>query len=457
MLGEVFDAFLKESPVSVLFRATLERALAPARLDDLFARAAERQRSGELLFSACVELMAMVVSRTRRSVHAAYRSDADRFGVSVRSLYSKLAGIEPRVTEELVASTAADLGAVMQSLKAAPHATPLEGYEVRVLDGNYLSGTDHRLTELRTLGAAALPGMTLCVYDPQRNLVRGLIACEDGHANERRLIDQVLPGVEAGQCWLADRNFSVHAFLFGVAGRDACFVVRQHTQLVGEPVGRRRKVGRVEGGTLYEQGLRVKEKSGQTLTLRRLTIRLDEPTRFDEDELHLLTNLPEGVDAKRVAESYRGRWTIEAAFMHLATALRSEVNTLGYPDAALFAFGIGLLLYNVLALIEAAIETSQPRRANKTRRLSPYYIAEEVSSVYRGMMIAVPPECWREAFAALSNDRFAKQLLCIAKKVNTAALLTNPRTPKKPPPKRKSGGRGGHVSTHKLLAERNTS
>ena len=34
----------------------------------------------------------------------------------------------------------------------------LPGYHVRLLDGNHLPGSEHRLKELRTIGAGALPG-----------------------------------------------------------------------------------------------------------------------------------------------------------------------------------------------------------------------------------------------------------------------------------------------------------
>jgi IS4 transposase len=453
MLGSVFEAFLKASPVSVLYRAAIERALSPERLDALFARTAERQRVGELMFSTCVDLMTLVVARVRKSVHAAHRAHSDRLGVSVRSLYNKLAGIEPCVTEELVAATAADLAAVMAAMKALRRA-PLAGYEVRVLDGNYLGGTEHRLAELRPLGAAALPGMTLCLYDPQRNLVNSIIACEDGHANERGLIGRVLLKAEPGQCWVADRNFSVCSFLFGLSEREAYFVVRQHPQLVGQPVGRVKKGGRAGDAALSEQSLRVTNPRGETLLLRRVSLHLAQPTRFGDREVHLLTNLPAGVTAGQVAGVYRDRWSIETAFMHLATVLRSEVNTLGYPDAALFAFGIGLLLYNVLALLEAAVETAQPRRACRDRRLSPYYLADEISGVYRGMMIAVPPPYWRDAFAGLSPAQFARELLAIARRVEVQPLLANPPPKKTAPTPKTRGTRGAHVATQRLLQKR---
>jgi IS4 transposase len=452
MIGRVFDAFLAGSPVSVMFRATLERVLSADRMDVIFAEAATRQKVGELLFSTCVDLMALVVARVRKSVHAAYRAQADRVGVSVQSVYNKLAGIEPRVSEQMTTTTAADLTEAMRRMRVRPQ-TPLPGYDVRILDGNYLSGTEHRLEELRTLGAAALPGMTLCLFDPQWQLVRDVVACEDGHANERGLVDRVLPKAEAGQCWVADRNFCIHAVLFGLARRQAFLVIRHHPQVVGELLGRRRKAGRAADGTLYEQPLRVTGDDGQILVLRRVTVVLDRPTRFGETEVHLLANLPQRVSAVRIAATYRNRWSIETAFMHLATVLRSEVNTLGYPDAALFGFCIGLLLYNVLAFLESALRTAHPRRTG-AQALSMYYLADEISGVYRGMMIAVPAAHWRKAFAELTPQEFADSLLMIAKRVDLAQFRANPPPRKKPPPKRQSGHRGNHVSTYKILQKR---
>jgi IS4 transposase len=352
----------------------------------------------------------------------------------------------------MVSATSGEMAALLPPMGFRPQ-TPLAGYDVRVVDGNYLAGTEHRLAELRHLGAAALPGMALCIYDPQCQLVRDVIACQDGHANERSLVDRVLPRVEAGQCWVADRNFCFFAFLFGVAARQAFFVVRQHPQVVGELRGKRRTLRRVEGGTLYEQELSVTNRHGESLILRRITIELDQPTRFQETEIHLLTNLPPRIAAKAIAAVYRNRWSLETAFMHLATVLRSEVNTLGYPDAALFGFSIGLLLYNVLSFLEAALHSAH-RRKLTGHSLSMYYLADEISGVYRGMMIAVPAHHWTTAFATLTAKTFVQQMLWLAKKVEINQFLTNPPSTKKPPPKRKSGYRGNHVATFRVLQQR---
>jgi hypothetical protein len=452
MVNEVFGPFIEGSPVSIMFRATLERVLSAAKMDAIFSQAAVRQKTGELLFSTCVDLMALVVAKVRKSVHAAYRAQADRMQVSVRSIYNKLAGIEPQVCERMVSATAGEMADLLPQMGVRPQSL-LAGYDVRVVDGNYLAGTEHRLVELRHLGAAALPGMALCIYDPQRKLVRDVIVCQDGHANERSLVDRVVPRVEAGQCWIADRNFSFFAFLFEVAARQAFFVVRQHPQVVGELIGKRKKLPRVEGGTLFEQGLSVTNRHGENLELRRITIELDQPTRSGDTEIHLLTNLPPRMGAKAIAAVYRNRWSLETAFMHLATVLRSEVNTLGYPDAALFGFSIGLLLYNVLSFLEAALHTVH-RRKLTSHSLSMYYLADEISGVYRGMMIAIPAHHWTAAFAVLTPQAFAEQMVWLAKKVEVRPFFTNPPSTKKPPPKRQSGYRGNHVATFRVLQKR---
>ena len=111
--------------------------------------------------------------------------------MSVQSLYQKLAGIEPAVSEALVKETAIDLGAIIERMKAAV-AGPLAGFDVRIVDGNHLKGTHHRLKELRLVGDAALPGHTIAVLDPQRQLIEKVVVCPDGHANQKPLFRRLL-------------------------------------------------------------------------------------------------------------------------------------------------------------------------------------------------------------------------------------------------------------------------
>lgn len=448
MFGQVFDPFVKQSAVTVMFRAVLERALSAERLDRLFERTARRQYYRELLFSTCVDLMAMVVAGTRKSVNDAYRALADEATVSVRAVYDKLSKLEPGVSEALVRETAFRLREVLTSRKATL-GEPLAGYRVRILDGNHLAATQHRLKPLRTCGAGPLPGWALVVLDQQSQLVEHVVTCEDAHANERTMLPCVLELAEAQDCWIADRNFCTYPFLFGLAARDAVFVIRQHGQVEGQLQAARKRIGRTASGTVFEQPLVVTLKT-ESLTLRRMTVELDQPTRAGETEVHILTNLPPSIRATQIADLYLQRWQIETAFMHLATALRSEINTLGYPDAALFGFCLGLVLYNVLVVLQAALRQAHPRELRQ-RRLSFYYLGGEIASVYRGLMIAIPPTNW-QFLSQLSAAEFTQAMRHLAAQVRITAFLANPRPKTKPPPKRRPrAASGSHVATHRLL------
>jgi hypothetical protein len=292
----------------------------------------------------------------------------------------------------------------------------------------------------------------LVVYDPDAGLVTAMVGCEDGHAQERAALPAVLDRVRPREVWIADRNFCTTAFLFGLALRGAKFVIRQHRQtLHWEPVGRRRAAGRCDGGRVWEQTVALRDGNGLRFVGRRVTVVLDTPTRDGDTEVHILTNLPAGVaSAARVAELYRRRWTIEAAFAELAQALSGEIDTLGYPRAALFAFGLALAAANVLAAVKAAVRAAHPGAA---AAVSGYYLADELAGTYRGMMIAIGPEHWA-VFGSLGEAEMARVLKDLAGRVDVARYRKHPRGPKKPPARRKRDPGQPHVATARLLADR---
>jgi hypothetical protein len=449
---DVIELFARKSPVCVMVRATLENILSDERLNGLFEETAQRQYCRELTFASCAELMSLVVARIRPSVHAAYAVSED-ISVSATSVYNKLQGIEPTVCERLVGDTAQDMAAVIDELDA-PLEGPLPGWEVRILDGHHLAGTDHRIAELRRLGAAALPGQTIPILDPQRKLIEGVVVCEDGHANERSLIPRVLERVQAGQCWIGDRAYSTMDMFFGTAQRKAKFIIRQHSGLQGQLQGPRKKVGPTGTGVVYEQALRISHLDGRTMDVRRITIDLDGKTRKGEAEVHVLTNLPSRVPALKIAQAYRQRWRIETAFAEVTTTLRCELNTLGYPDAALFGFCIALVIYNVLSVTQAALRASQTPTRKIERNISMYALTDEIAGVWRGMEIAVPDDAWTETYARLTTKQLASRLLALARKTNLKRFTTHKWTTKRKQPTRKSGNRGNHVSTQQILEKR---
>lgn len=298
-----------------------------------------------------------------------------------------------------------------------------------------------------------MPGQALAVLDPDRMLIVDLFPCEDGEAQERRILPEVIPSARERDLWIADRNFCTTSFLFGLARQGACFLIRQHASTLSwDKETRPHKIGRCETGVIYEQKLCLQDGNGQ-LWVRRITIRLDKPTRSGETEIHLLTNLPrKHANAYRVAELYLKRWTIENAFQEIEQALRSEINTLGYPGAALLGFAIAVLTYNVLSVAKWAIEVEHHESIQR-EQLSGYYLAGAVSADYGGMMIALPEEDWTDRFGSLTPKQFTAHLRNCAQYVRPDTFRKNVRGPKRPKPKRSSGAIDHHVSTARLIAE----
>jgi len=452
VLDDIFERFAQQSPVTVMARAALEHPLSPRAIDALFEQTAQRQYTRTLLFSSVVDLMGTVVAKIQPAVNAAYRAKADALGVSLGAVYDKLERLEPGLSAELVPHTARTLVPVVTAM-GGERAAWRPGYQVKILDGNHLAGTEHRLKELRTIGAGALPGHALVVLDRQAMLVSDVFPCEDGHAQERSLLGSVLETLRAGEVWVADRNFCTTGLLFGIDRRGGHFVIRQHAATLPiESMGQRRACGRSETGAVFAQEMRLSDGEGGTMVVRRITVELDTPTRDGEAEVPILTNLPaEAAEALAIASLYRRRWTVEAAFGELATSLNGEVNTRGYPKAALFAFCVALVSYNVMSVVKAALRSVHGEEA--VEGLSFSYLADEVAGTHRGMMIAIPEDEWA-VFHGLTAAAFGRVLLDLAAGVRLSSYRKQVRGPKRPQPKRESGAKIKHVSTAKLLEKR---
>ena len=185
-----------------------------------------------------------------------------------------------------------------------------------------------------------------------------------------------------------------------------------------------------------------------------MTVKLHVATRDGEQELRILTNLSiKAATALKVADLYRKRWSVETMFQEMTENLTCEIRTLGYPRAAVFAFCLALMAWNGMSVIHAALRNVHGEETVEDN-LSGYYLALEISQVYHGMMIAIPPAEW-EIFQNLTTLQLAALLKQLARKVSLKKLQKNTRGPKRRQPKRKYSGNGQHVATAKLLARRN--
>lgn len=453
-LSGMFQRFAEKAPMPVMARLVLERALAPTKLDAWFERTAPRQYTRELLFSSVIDVMSLVAFKVFPTVHAAYQERRDEIGVSVTSLYNKINCVDPQTSRALVRDTAAEMAADIVKMKGTRQPW-LPGYRVKILDGNCLAATEHRLEELRKTPAGPLPGKSLVVYDPSLEMVVDSFPCEDGHAQERSLLPDVVPTVQARDLWIMDRNFCTREFLEGIEDKHGTFICRLHRGLTFAAEGIERRVGSCETGVVYEKWVDVTPffKDGKTRRYRLIRVELKEETRDGEKELFLLTDLSKSAaNAKRIAQMYRRRWEIETMFQELEAHLHSEVTTLGYPKAALFAFSIAVVAYNALAVIKAALRRIHGEEAID-QGMSGYYVATALTRDYSGMMVALPPKSWSR-FRTSSHKEYLDLLSSIAAGVDLSRYRKNKRGPKKPRPPRTKFAKETHVSTARLLWER---
>lgn len=450
MLKELLKRFTDQAPVATMVNATLANVLSDAELDAIFRETACEQREGELLFSSVVSLLQLAVLKSKPSLHAAYQSQHEELGVSVKSVYDKLAGTELRVTRELVRRTSRKMRAIIEALGTGKREL-LTGYEVRILDGSHLRATERRLDVHRMINGSPLPGQALVVLDPQRMLLEDIFPCECGHAQERLILQQLIEDLKPGIVWIADRNFCTSFWLQEVSLNRAWFINRRHSLLPLEPIGELQKKGTTSTGTVYEQAVVHRDTYGAELKTRLIVLELNEKTGDGDLRIELLSNLPDDVSAASIADAYRERWTIEGVFGELTLSLNGEINTLAYPPAAILAYALALVSYNVLTVVRSAVSVVQG--AEQANQMSIYYMADEVASVSLGMQIALPHTWWHQEFGHLDATSLANRLKAMAGKVELRKYQKHIRGPKKPKPKR-SGSRQ-HVSTQKLLSKKN--
>ncbi len=116
-----------------------------------------------------------------------------------------------------------------------------------------------------------------------------------------------------------------------------------------------------------------------------------------------------------------------------------EINTLGYPKAALFAFCVALVAYNVQSTIKAALRSVHGEEKVE-QEVSGYYVADEIQMTRRGMMIAIPEDEW-VVFHDLSPVELADVLVSLAGRFLCRNLVSTPAVRRSRCPRRRVGRR----------------
>jgi hypothetical protein len=445
----VLDRFVEKNPLAVMTRSIMG-CLMDERLDEVFQQNRSRQYDDTIKFSTVAMAMGEIALGTVKNRNQAYRKYKEELQTSNVAFYGKLNRIEPAISEGVVQYSADRAGEMLEALGFEPWEV-LPGYRAKIWDGNHLQKTEKRLTETRGLCAAPLPGTIVARFDPQQGLFDKAFVLEDAHAQETTVLDLMVEDVQERDLHIADRNFCVVHYCLKIHARSGCFLIRQNGRLKGNPIGKRKRRGRIATGMVYEQMLEITDK-GESLVVRRITVKLDEPTREGDMEIHILTNVPrKDGDARRLAEIYRQRWEIENAFYLLTTTLNCEMPSNCYPRCALFQFCMAMMAFNCMQVLTAALYAEHEEE--DVDAMSRYHMSIDIVSPMEGMLTAINEQEW-EALTPQSISGIASFLCKVSRHVNVRSYRKSVRGPKKPPPKRKRCKAGTHVSTHRLLEER---
>ncbi len=133
----------------------------------------------------------------------------------------------------------------------------------------------------------------------------------------------------------------------------------------------------------------------------------------------------------------------------MTEGLRCEIDTLGYPKAALFGFALAVVSYNVLVLTRAALAAGLGEEVGGVEALSSYHMATQVAAMDEGLSVAVPPSVWGR-FVAMAAAEFAGWLYEVARDIDWRPYRKQPRGPKKPVDVKRTR-RGAHRSTAREL------
>ena len=445
----VLNRFIEKDPLAVMTRCIVG-CLVNESLDAVFEENRSRQYEGTIKFSAVAMSVAEIALGTVKNRNQAYRKYKEQLGTSDVAYLGKLNRTEPRISEAVVRYSAEQAGALLEKLDFQPWQV-LRGYRCFSLDGNHLQKTEKRLKETRGLCAAPLPGTIVGRFNHQTALFDQAYLLEDAHAQESSVLDRAVEDFSRHDLVIADRHFCIVRFLLKLAARCSCFLIRQHGRLKGKLLGKRKRLGRIDSGVVYEQALEIRD-GDDTLIVRRITVELDNPTRDGDTEIHLLSNVPASDgSAGELAEIYRQRWEIENAFYVLTMTLNCEMKSNCHPRCALFLFCMAMLAYNCRQVLLAALYAEHEQ--DDVEQMSQYQVALDIVSPMKGMLTALPEQEWSK-LTPQSPRGMATFLRRVSRHVDVASYRKTVRGPKKPPPKRKRCKAGTHLSTHRLLEQR---
>lgn len=442
---------LDRVPLADATLTVLSFVLEESFLEELFDSHRDRQYTRLISFATITELIcdALIQNKSGRGVFEKAHAEGE-LTASVEAAYKKLGRMPVALSMALLAGGSQRVRALFpEGCRETTVPASLAEFTAIVVDGKVTKGIPHRLKPLRGRVGGLVGGRGLVAIHLESGLVLGMVAAEDGDANDVRFLPELTPSIRVEhpgrRLWLADRQFSFLTTVAEFAKDEDVFIVRYSKGIPFErdasvPVRR----GQDALGRSYEEewGWLGKEKSKNRRRVRRLTL-----DRGPKEAIILVTNLLDGdrYPAADVLEVYGCRTNIEYVFQRVTEVFRLRRLIGTSPKATLFQLSLCLLLYNVLQLVRGYIAANNRK---EMERVSPKKvlddIRDELISCQTILGVKKMARCLPRAATSEEVKRHLEERLQQWKPRWTKAQRRRNRPDK---PKR----RGGHDSAYRLL------
>jgi len=337
-------------------------------LQAVFERYRGRCYEQTITFAVMVQLIADALLEHGGSGNQSFSraSESGELVATTRAAYGKLGRLPIALSVGLLAELTDRLRALFPEQARQEPPKALGDFAVVTIDGKTIKRVAKRLKPLRDVVGGVLGGKTVVATELSTGLALAMAADLDGHANDVRLLPELLPEVRrrvAGpRLWLADRQFCDLVQLERFAEEDDAFVVRYNAKVMFQ---RDTKEPVREG--VDSQGRRFTDECGwlgrdghpKQCYVRRVTLH-----RKNGDDITIVTNLfgPRKFPATQLLDLYLERWGIERMFQKVTEVFGLERLIGSTAQATVFQFAFCLLLYNQTQLIRAYVAKHQQRK-----------------------------------------------------------------------------------------------
>jgi hypothetical protein len=311
------------------------------------------------------------------------------------------------------------------------------------------------LKVVRGRAGKGLCGRALVALDLQSGLVVAFRAHPDGHANEARLLPDLVPPVRqrvpGPRLWVADRQFGDLVGLRHLAQADDHFVVRYHKKTPWKPdLNRSPRTGTDRFGRSFTEdwGWLSSGRQRQQRYLRRITLH-----RPKQEAVVVLTDLLDETTfpAADLLDIYLERWGIERTFQQVSEVFHLLHLIGSTPEAAIFQFGFCLLLYNLLQVIRAVVAETQTRPVADISTEQLFYdLRRELITLHT--LVDQATIATEVPSLAASQHHWQQYLRNRLAKAWTPRWLKSPRK-KYQPPRDKPKKQRSHVSIYRAIQE----